>query len=175
MLVAWLSLVLSAARVLPETTSGRTGAEPDLQRRMEAFIAAFDTLGADDFAVFFPRRGSFKYRHTVHGDSGWVAEWIFPGAQARQALADESKPLWASFTVQWEGQPIGLFAHQVLERPGRWVRVYGTRFVPPGADRWSAIYVEWRREGGEWVISELGDELFPGSVPRPAWCCPSPG
>jgi hypothetical protein len=169
-----LSIIVSAAG-WPVRTATRTGVEPDLRQRMEAFIAAFDTLPAEDFAIFFPKHGNFKYRHTVHGDSGWVAEWIFPGSQARQALADESKPLWASFTVQWEGQPIGLFAHQVLERPGPWVRAYGTRYVPPGADPSSAIYVEWRREGDEWVISELGDELFSGGVPRPAWCCPSPG
>jgi hypothetical protein len=36
--------------------------------------------------------------------------------------------------------------------------VRGNRFVPPGASARSPVFVEWRREGGEWVISRFGDE-----------------
>lgn len=44
----------------------------------------------------------------------------------------------------------------------RWRRVRGNRFVPPGAPDRSPVFVEWRRENGEWVISAFGDERYHG-------------
>jgi hypothetical protein len=78
--------------------------------------------------------------------------------------------VWASFEIQVESQPIGLFAHQVMHRGTGWRRVRGNRFVPPGASASSAIFVEWRREGDRWVVSAFGDETFP-SGKTPPWCC----
>lgn len=155
--------------------SQQLAAQSGLEKRMADFISAFDSLPPERFVSFFPKSDDFTYTRTVHGDGGGVRKWRFPATQAGEALAGSDRPLWASFTVQFEAQPIGLFAHQVLERPGRWVRIYGTRYVPPGSGAASPIYVEWRREGAEWVISEFGDEIFPHSVPLPRWCCSSPG
>ncbi|HEX8244638.1 MAG TPA: hypothetical protein VF541_14125 [Longimicrobium sp.] len=83
-----------------------------------------------------------------------------------------------TFYIQVEGQPIGRFAHQVMMRdrgpsspgPLRWRRVRGNRFVPVGDPNSAGFFVEWRREGGRWVVSAFGDESF-GEGPLPPWCC----
>ena len=49
----------------------------------------------------------------------------------------------------------------VVLRPGRWRRVGGNRFVPPGAPASSPIFVEWRREGDAWVVAAAGASLGP--------------
>jgi hypothetical protein len=144
--------------------------QPDraVESRMEQFFAAVDTLGPTGLAEFFPKTGTFTYRHTIHQTQGDQSfEWRFPASEITAALAG---PLWASFEIQFEGQPIGLFAHQLMERPGQWRRISRARFVPPGANACSATYIEWRLEGLQWVISELGDEHFQ-TGPLPSWCC----
>lgn len=139
-----------------------------LNRRMEHFLASFDSISAEGFVEFFPRAGDVVYRHTRHrpdGDS--VAVRRFGAAEIPTTLKYLG-PLWASFQLQFEGQPIGLLTHQVMVRTGEWRRVGESRFVPPGADPASPAYVEWRREGHNWVISEFGDESFE-DVPLPPW------
>ena len=70
-----------------------------------------------------------------------------------------------------EAQPIGRLSHQVMHRGTGWRRVRGgSRFVPRDAPDDSPLFVEWRREGGTWVVSAVGDESF-HDVPLPAWCC----
>jgi hypothetical protein len=114
--------------------------------------------------------------HTDHAASGdRVQAWRFPAADAPRALQG---PLGPSFHISVESQPIGLFAHQVMERtrgpevrtPLRWRRVRGSRMVPAGEPVTAGFFVEWRREDGAWVISSFGDESFHG-VARPWWCC----
>jgi hypothetical protein len=135
---------------------------------METFLASFDSINAADFAEFFPRTGHAVYRHTRHTVRGSeVVVRTFPAAEIPAAL-QYSRPLWASFQFQFEEQPVGLLTQQVMLRTGRWGRVGEFRFVPPGADADSPTYVEWRREGQNWVISEYGDETFV-DVPLPSW------
>lgn len=139
-----------------------------LDKRMRSFVASFDSLSAQEFVEFFPRTGDVLYRHTRHTPNG--AEVIirrFSAAEIPVAL-EYSGPLWASFQFQFEGQLIGLLTHQVMVRTGEWRRVTESRFVPPDADPASPAFVEWRREGHHWVISEFGDESFE-DVPLPAW------
>ena len=139
-----------------------------LEQQMRGFLARVGRGNADSVAVFFPRQGDWTYIHTRHragGDS--VGLWRIPGAETARAAWG---PLQSSFWINPHGQPVGRFVHQVRHRPGEWRRVRGNRFVPPGASAASRIFVEWRREGGEWVISELADESF-GGVPLPSWCC----
>jgi hypothetical protein len=38
--------------------------------------------------------------------------------------------------------------------------VRGNRFVPPGEPATAPVFVEWRREDGQWVVSAFGDEGF---------------
>ena len=149
-----LALVLA----LPPSGAAGSGTTP-LERRMEGFLAAARRSDVEGVVPFFPRRGSFTYLHTSYErDGAHPSTWIFPAADARKAITDG--PLQPSFEIQAEGQTIGLFTHQLILRGTAWRRVRGTRFVPPGANASSGIFVEWRREGSEWVISAFGDESY---------------
>ena len=140
-----------------------------LEARMRAFLRAVSRHDRREIASFFPRSGEFAYTHTVHEPSGkQVAVHRFRAREAAHLI--ESGPLWTSFDVQVEDQPIGLFAHQVMLRGTAWKRVSETRFVPNDADAASAIFVEWRRERSRWVVSSFGDERFTAD-PLPSWCC----
>ena len=141
----------------------------DLHVRMQSFLAEIDTIGPTGLAHFFPRAGDFAYRRTIYNASDTIrSEWHFPARDVEGAL---DGPLWESFEVQWEGQRLGLFADQARRRRGCWRRVADDRFVPPGADATSAIFVRWRLEGAIWVISVIADEQFT-SEPLPSWAFP---
>ncbi|HEX6911764.1 MAG TPA: nuclear transport factor 2 family protein [Longimicrobium sp.] len=141
-----------------------------LDERAGAFLRAVRRKNADGIAVFFPRTGDWSYVHTAHHEDGrHVGIRRFSGPDALSAI-QSGGPLRQSFTINYESQPIGLFAHQVMHRGTAWRRVRSNRFVPPGAPASSPTFVEWRREGGEWVISAFGDESFP-SGKTPPWCC----
>lgn len=150
---------------------GGVGTGPGaLEQRMNSFLQAVNRRKADTVATLFPRTGDWTYLHTTYLERGrHVGVRRFRGGEALQAIRARG-PLWEPFTIQYEGQPIGLFAHQVMLRGTAWRRVRGTRFVPPGAPASSGIFVEWRHEEGEWVVSAFGDESFKGR-PLPAWCC----
>lgn len=176
-LVRWLTRLLlatvAASAVPPPCAAQRAGASHDarvsLDHRMTAFIAAVRREGVDSIAAFFPRTGTLSYVRTRHAREGTTTgRWDFSPVDALQAI--RRGPLRPSFTINREGQTIGLLAHQVMHRGPSWRRVRGSRFVPPGAPASSPAFVEWRRERGEWVVSAVGDESFKG-VPLPAWCC----
>lgn len=152
----------------PKPRSQGSGPVTTLDRRMETFLASFDSISAEGFVEFFPRTSDVVHRHTRHTSSGdQVTVTRFPAAEIPAALK-YGGPLWASFQFQFEDQPIGLLAHQVMVRTGRWHQVGATRYVPPDAGAFSPTYVTWRMEGRRWVISEFGDESFV-DVPLPPW------
>lgn len=124
----------------------------------------------DSIREFFPRTGDWTYVHTSHeADGDRRGIWKFPGAETRRVI-DHAGPIPRVFTINPEGQPIGLLVHQVMLRGAEWRRVAGNRYVPPGASARSPTFIEWRREGDTWVVSALGDESFPGGD-VPSWCC----
>lgn len=140
-----------------------------LDQRMRAFLESVRHGGADTAAAYFPSSGDWSYVHTSHRDDGdRVGVWRFPSAQAQQAI--RRGPLRKVFSIDYHGQQIGLFAHQVMNRGTEWRRVRGNRYVPPGASASSPVFVEWRREGDAWVVSSFGDESFPNGR-LPEWCC----
>ena len=169
--VTIMILLLGFSLALAAGVQAQPRSGPGLDLRVHEFIASVDSFGPAGVARFLPTRGDLLYRRTIHSAEGTQSGvWRFPAPALSVALA-AGGPLWASFDMQHEAQPVGLFAHQVKLRAGRWRRVRGTRFVPPGADALSPIYVEWRQEGTNWMIAELGDELFTPSARLPAWCC----
>jgi hypothetical protein len=122
-------------------------------------------------AAFLTRSGTFTWAHTTNRPRGAAAGvWRFTGEDARRAM-DWNGPLIWVFDIHVEGQPIGTFSHQVMHRGTGWRRVRGDRFVPPGAPDDSPVFVQWRREGGTWVVSAVGDESFLDGAPLPPWCC----
>jgi hypothetical protein len=166
-----VALALTLAPALSAAQVSESGAGvATLQQRASAFLDAVRRTDGDSIATFFPRTGDWTYVHTAHyRDRDQISVRRFPGSESYAAIRLRG-PVWASFEIQFESQPIGLFAHQVMHRGTAWRRVRGNRFVPPGASASSAIFVEWRREGDRWVISALGDESFP-SGKTPPWCC----
>jgi hypothetical protein len=142
-----------------------------LEGRNCAFLRAVRGTGRDPVERFFPRTGVVTYVTTTYSDSGHVVgTWRFPVA----ALSRLSwgHPLFWVFDIAVEGQPIGTLSHQLLMRGTLWRRVERTlRFVPADGPDDSPLYVEWRREDGQWVVSRIGDESFKGDAPLPAWCC----
>jgi hypothetical protein len=139
-----------------------------LQRRNADFLSTVDSRPPDPLIAFFPRTGVVTYRHTVYSDSG-IAVSVAEIA-ASEVPASLKGPLLPVFTLQHHGQPIGRFVHQLKLRGQEWEYIGNFRFVPPGEDRCSAIYVQWREENGIWVISEFGDEGFRTDA-LPSWCC----
>ncbi|HEX2077049.1 MAG TPA: hypothetical protein VHG08_05045 [Longimicrobium sp.] len=142
-----------------------------LEGRNCAFLRAVRRMGRDTLAAFLPRTGVLTYVTTTHDGSGHVVgTWRFPVA-ALSGL-EWGHPLFCVFHIHVEGQPIGTLSHQLLHRGTLWRRVERTlRFVPADAPDDSPLYVEWRRENGQWVVSVIGDESFTGDAPLPAWCC----
>jgi hypothetical protein len=125
-------------------------------------------------ARFFPRTGTLTWVNTLHDSAGvHTRERQFTADEARGALGFDGA-LWPSFVIQFEGQPIGLFVHQLMSRWANttpdWRRVGRARYVPADEPDSSALFVEWRREGGRWVVSRFGDEAY-GVEPLPRWCC----
>jgi len=167
------TILIAALLVSVTPALGRStrpgGPAASLVARNAAFLAAVDHGDRAAIAAFFARTGEVTYVHARHErDGNRVARWRFPAADVPRAIVQG--PLTPSFAIQVEGQPVGLFVHQLMLRGARWRWVGGTRFVPPGGTASSPIFVEWRREGGQWVVSAFGDELF-GSGPLPPWCC----
>jgi hypothetical protein len=138
---------------------------------MDQFLQAVRNGNMDSMVSFFPKRGDWSYRRTIHrAQEARVGMWRIPGADTRRAI--DGGPLGESFRTSYEGQAIGRFVHQVRHRHGRWQQLPGNRFIPPGGTRSSDIYVTWRLEDGEWVISSLADETF-GRGPLPSWMAPA--
>jgi hypothetical protein len=137
---------------------------------MAAFLHAISDEQPERIPGFFPSTGSFTHALTVHGESGDSSS-VRRFAPAQKARAFRyGGPLWASVNLQFESQPVGLLVHQVLCRGVAWRPVSPTRFVPPGAGASSPTFVEWRREGGRWVIAAFGEETF-ARDPLPEWVC----
>ncbi|HEU4881548.1 MAG TPA: hypothetical protein VFT45_04860 [Longimicrobium sp.] len=141
-------------------------AQTSLAARMQAFMAEIEDRPNTELAAFFPRRGDWTWVQTArdynHGGRVMgVGIWRFPGAETVRAIGADG-PVCDSFEQPqgefgpWEG----LFGMQAMFNRGRWRRVHGNRFVPPDAGADSPVFVEWRREDGQWVVSAFGDEGF---------------
>jgi hypothetical protein len=175
---ALLALLASTSLVLPGGAAAQ-GAEPPectvhdaaaLEGRNCSFLQAVRGVTRDTVEAFFPRSGVFTYVKTTYDSGRVVGTWRFPAAALSRL--ELGHPLFWVFRIRVEGQPIGTLSHQLMNRGTRGRRVGRTlRFVPTDAPDDSALYVEWRREDGQWVVSVVGDESFKGDAPLPAWCC----
>ncbi|HEV3051793.1 MAG TPA: hypothetical protein VGX50_15915, partial [Longimicrobium sp.] len=133
-----------------------------LDARMQAFVREIPREPNDALAAFFPRRGDWTWVQTIRdmerGRPPRSGVWRFPAAETVRAIGAEG-PACLSFDIGFEVGPYeGRLGMQTLIHEGPWRRVGGSRFVPPGASDRSTVFVEWRREDGEWVVSTIGDE-----------------
>lgn len=141
-------------------------ARAGLAARNAAFLDAAEVFDVDSMLSFFSRSNDFTYTFTFHhrnGDS--IAVWRFPAAEAKRAIEG---PLRARLDDDGEFLGIGTFASALAFTLSDWRRVGESRFVPPRADAASGTYVEWRREGSQWVVAAFGDEGFEEGM-EPAW------
>jgi hypothetical protein len=158
---------LCRALLLLMLTAPALGAQPrapsdGLSRRMRAFVDALQEYPRDTLVTFLPRRGAWTWVLTTHFlQEDRVGLWRL-GADDLLPGIDHTGPLCESFSRGGDAITMGtLFSHLIFN-PGRWRRVPGNRFVPPGASARSPVFVEWRREDGRWVLSAFGDERYVG-------------
>lgn len=155
-----LVLLACAAPALPAQT--RTHSGDELSARMQAFLTALGGYPRDTLLAFFPRRGEWTWVVTTRRPGGdRVGRWRFGRDDLLPAIG-ETGPLCDSFSRGGDAMVVGTLMHHVITNPGRWRRVGGGRFVPPGASARSPVFVEWRREDGRWVLSAYGDERHRG-------------
>jgi hypothetical protein len=171
---ALLLIAVLTLGALPVTAqAGAAGAgQTSLGARMQAFLAEVEDEPNTELAAFFPRRGDWTWVQTIRDEERGgerVGIWRFPGAQTLGAIG-AGGPVCDSFDgIRGEFGPYeGRFGMQAMLNPGPWRRVRGNRFVPPDAPADSPVFVEWRREDGQWVVSAFGDEdfYFPGLLGR---------
>lgn len=151
--------------------AAQAGASPaSLERRMGAFLRAVVEEPRDSVAAYFPKSGDWRYvpslleapRGTPPGG------WLFRGDETLRAIG-KGGPLCWSFEASWgdTGPFEGAIVSRAWVARTGWRRVRGNRFVPPGGSARSPAFVEWRREGGEWVVSSIGEQQ-PYHTPRPS-------
>jgi hypothetical protein len=166
------ALLAISTQAAAQRSADRRTVDEALASRMKAFISAVQSGDAAQVERFFPRGRAWTWRRTTHGmDGDQVGVWRFRPGEVRGAI--DRGPLSPSFRLDYHGQPVGTLVHQAGIRQGAWRHLPGFRFVPPGADGASDIYVSWRLEAGEWVISTVADEIYAGRT-LPPWCCRPP-
>jgi hypothetical protein len=167
-----LILLLACSLAAAASTAAQTGTPgppATLDARMQAFLREVEETPNTALAAYFPRRGDWTWvqtRREFRGDATGTGIWRFPGAETARAIG-EGGPVCDSFHAgDGEFGPVaGRLANYVEPDDGRWRRTRGTRYVPPGAPAGSPVFVEWRREDGEWVVSAVGDEAVSFSPP----------
>jgi hypothetical protein len=166
---ALFALPLLFATTIP--LAAQAGGTPaSLERRMRAFLRVVVEERRDSVAAYFPKSGDWRYvpslleapRGTQPGG------WLFRGDETLRAIG-KGGPLCWSFEPSWgdTGPFEGAIVSRVRVARTGWRRVRGNRFVPPGEPARSPAFVEWRREGGEWVVSSIGEQQ-PYYTPRPS-------
>jgi hypothetical protein len=167
-----LALVMAAAPLLAAQTGA--SAEATLAGRMRAFLREVPDAPNTELAAFFPRRGDWTWEQTLLDGRGIATRVVvrrFPGAETLRVIG-AGGPACLSFDgIRGDFGPFeGQFGMQARMNPGPWRRVRGNRFVPHGASARSPVFVEWRREDGQWVVAAFGEEgvYAPRLLGRPA-------
>lgn len=168
-----LATLLTLA-ALPLAAQAGTPADTTLAGRMRAFLREVPDAPNTELAAFFPRRGDWTWEQTLLDGRGIATRVVvqrFPGAETLRVIG-AGGPACLSFDgIRGEFGPFeGRFGMQARMNPAPWRRVRGNRFVPHGASARSPVFVEWRREEGEWVVAAFGEEdvYAPRLLGRPA-------
>jgi hypothetical protein len=159
----YLTLLLAGALVAVAPLAAQADQSgATLNARMQAFLREVLETPNTGLVSYFPRRGDWTWVETLLNEGGVASRlgvWRFPAAQTERAIG-MGGPVCSSFDRRrgHSGPFEGRLGMQILLNEGPWRRVRGNRFVPPGASDRSTVFVEWRREDGEWVVSAFGDE-----------------
>jgi hypothetical protein len=146
----------AGTRPPPRSVPGRS-----LDRTMHAFLADLE-----DARGYFPTRGEWTWVLAAQrADGGWTRGiQRFPAAQTDSAMAPGGPVCDAFHSGDFVagGTLIGIG----MDHAGPWRRVGPRRFAAPGQP---AVFVEWRREDGRWVVSSFGGvrAYVPPVIPPP--------
>lgn len=166
-IVFLIALFSLAALPLAAQTEARpvAASESALAARMQAFLRELEEGPRDRVAAFFPRRGDWSWLKRAP-EGGRTGTWRFAGSETLRAMGPGG-PLCSSFERGGGevGPATGSLQMHVTEHPSGWRRVGGNRFVPPGSGARSPVFVQWRREDGEWVVAAFGEA--PARPPGP--------
>jgi hypothetical protein len=143
--------------------AAQTGApETMLAARMQAFLGVMQEGTRAQIATFFPRRGDWTWVRTAQSRLGGgerTEVWRFPGPETLRVIGPEGPACMSFDEPKGEYGPFeGYLRMQALMNRSGWRRVRGNRFVPPDVSARSPVFVEWRREDGEWIVSAFGEE-----------------
>jgi hypothetical protein len=133
-------------------------AQPGPDARMRAFLEAGREVESNEkLADFFVRASPATWVLTTRvGHDTHVGRWRFAHADLLPAM-DEG-PLCETFSHGGDVISMESLMYRIVFDKRPWRRVGGQRFVPAGAPARSPLFVEWRREGGRWVIASFGEE-----------------
>lgn len=138
--------------------AGPLSAQPAPDERMRAFLHAGRTMEPHEkLADFFTQRGPSTWVLTTRtGAEARIGRWRFEHADLVPAMG--SGPLCETFSHGGDVISTESLMYRILFDKRPWRRVGSTRFVPADAAARSPVFVEWRREGGQWVIASFGEE-----------------
>lgn len=166
-------LTLAAVPLAAQGEARASAAEATLSGRMQGFLDALVEGDLEPVAGFLPRRGEWMRIRTWRGAPSRAdrADTLrIAGAETRRVIGAGGAACESFLQPGGEyGPPEGVLMMQAMMNPSGWRRVAGNRFVPPGEDARSAVFVEWGREDGRWVVSAYGEEhhYFPRLLGTP--------
>lgn len=157
-----ITLLLALGLMMAAPLSAQSG--PDA--RMRAFLQAGREMEPNEkLTDFFVRGSPATWVLTTRlGQETHVGRWRFEHADLLPAM-DEG-PLCETFSHGGDVISTESLMYRILFDKRPWRRVGGKRFVPAGAPARSPLFVEWRREGGRWVITSFGEEHRRDPVPQ---------
>ena len=119
---------------------------------MQAFVSALKARDVEGLLQCFSRSASFHFTTTNMRDDGAPFNYM----QLQKGLMPCGDFVDAIFGDDGDDSLRDYVEHSST---APWLRTSGMRFVPPGYDAHSLVFVRWRKEGGRYVVAEIG---FPG-------------
>lgn len=127
------------------------GSQAHSNAAMRKFVASLKNQDVKTFLSLFSRRKPWRYVGTI--------------TEARQVmvvrysvLARELTNKTGWYETLFEAEGLDCFRDHIVSSEGKmWKRLSGNKFVPPNDEGDGRVYVKWRKEGGGWVVDEIGE------------------
>lgn len=143
----------------PAATSSSTPGPPasSLDEAMRGFMSALVQKDVERFLVYFSRSKPFRYIGTIEVKQR--VQLVDYEDLSRALRARDVDRGW--YSILFDGGPDDSFAQTVADPERRaWRRVDERKFVPPGDDADSTLFVIWRKERDRWVVDAIA---YPGA------------
>jgi len=137
---------------VPETVATNPGAA-SLHAAMRKFTRAVRAKDRAAFLACFSRSTPFSHLNPMNIGSRQHYRTVVRYSDLARDLQRKKGRYW-TYLERGDGGDADAFVDHVED--GRaWGRVWGERFVPPGSEITSPVYVRWRKEGSGWVVDEI--------------------